>query len=175
MIRHDITPGIYRLRAAFVAANADRRLKGFGLRTAQGIPKGARVIVRLAPWRDSPSSNSVSCEMSFPFAGRYNDTLDGSLGPSLATPVPGTVWYTEDKEILRLLSLCEPDESNEAWVEEATGMSWSSAGCASDVLTQLLNTGRVQRHDVLQAIVAVSDKERQDVERAIRQKKEAEA
>jgi hypothetical protein len=146
---HKIKPGIYKLPVAFKSAPGwiDKRLKGTGFRTSSGFSAGTVFVVRRAPWRDTEGGMGAVV-LEAPFTSNRED-IQGSLTNG------GTHWWTDNGGVEKLLDLLVPDDSDESWVGEATGLSWSSSGCATDVLTLLLETGKLTRDDVQDALATI--------------------
>lgn len=145
---HEIKPGIYKLPVAFKSAPGwiDKRLRGTGFRTSSGFSAGTVFVVRRAPWRDTEGDAAVVLEAPFTSC---REEIQGSLKDG------GAMWWTDNAGVGQLLDLLVPDDSDESWVGEATGLSWSSSGCATDVLTLLLETGKLTRDDVQDALATI--------------------
>lgn len=147
-IFHEIKPGIYKLPVAFRSppGEIDKRLRGEGFRTSSGFSADTVFVVRRAPWRDKEGDTVVVLEAPFTSC---REEIQGSLRDD------GVKWWTNNAGVGQLLDLLVPDDSHESWVNEVTGLSWSSSGCSTDVITLLLETGKLTRDDVQEALETI--------------------
>ena len=151
---HKIKPGIYKLPIDLKshAGWIDKRLKGTGFRTSSGFSAGTVFVVRRAPWLDTEGTLGPTVLLEAPFATSRED-VRGSLMDDGTT-----MWWTNNEAVRRLLDLLVPDDSNESWVDEATRTSWTSQGCATEVLVQLLESGKLTRTDVEEVLAMLKEK-----------------
>lgn len=151
---HKIEPGIYKLPTSFRSAPewVDKRLKGTGFRTSSGFSAGTVFVVRRAPHLDTAGSLGIAVVLEAPFT-TSREEIRGSLMEDGTT-----MWWTDNEGIALLLHLLVPDDSNESWVDEATRTSWTSQGCATEVLVQLLESGKLTRTDVEEVLAMLKEK-----------------
>lgn len=141
---HPLKPGLYVLREKFVSTKVDRRLSGYGFGTLKGFPKGTTFTLLVAPWR---GENDYVLRAPF-VSGREGSEAEvcgflreGSEDISWGSPL----GVNDLADVERLFNLLDPDNTDESFVNNTVGRSYSSEGDAACMLMMLLGDGVLTR------------------------------